>query len=130
MNAKAAAVIGVIALVVIVAAVAVALGSGDDGGEDDYPDVYHHSIQKVSRSSTIGYIATVAFEEHVEPGTTITLFYEGQELNSIVLQGSGQHTPGVGSKVGIHFMSDYGHTMEELESLLEVQVENFETIRV
>lgn len=127
MNNKAV-IIGVVALVVIVAAVAVALGSGDDGGEDDTPEVYHYSI-RVSQSSTIGYIATIYFEEYVEPGTTITLSYEGQELNSIVLQGSGQQTPGVGSSVGVRFLSNFGHTMEELEGLLEVQVGNFETVR-
>lgn len=83
MNSKAA-IIGVVALVVIVAAVAVALGTGDDGGEKRTD--YSYTVEDVHYihfgDGTVECRADVTFDPPLDEGVLIMVYYGPTLLSS------------------------------------------------
>ena len=126
MNARTAAVIGVVALVVIVAAVAVAMGSGDDGGEDTDRPIQEYYLELNGWDG--GYDLEVRFTP-VSPGE-VSIYLYGEPLcdgdGVPIVRGYGYDPV----RIAYGFPFEEGQDLQYIEDGLEVRFLGFEGVQL
>lgn len=123
---KTSVAIGVVALVVIVAAVALAMGAGDDGGEDEGRPIQEYHLDLNESKSGYDFILTFV---PVAPGEVSLYLYDEPLCDGYdvpIVKGYGYDPV----RIAYGFEFEEGQDFQYIEDGLEVRFLGFEGVQV